>query len=161
MIESVRIDQAGRADEQACLRIAASLPQFFTADARSHMAEDIQSHKTLVARDGSDILGFITSNSLSCVEHEISWLAVRPDMHRKGIGRKLLASLEAALVAGGGQELTVKTLAESAGYEPYHATRAFYEANGFRLVKVVDPYPGWEAGNPCAIYAKTLEKHPG
>lgn len=54
--------------------------------------------------------------------------------------------------------LQVKTLAPTVEYAPYEGTRTFYEAMGFRLLEIIDPFPGWEPGNPCAIFAKALHK---
>jgi hypothetical protein len=39
---------------------------------------------------------------------------------------------------------------------PYEATRAFWERNGFVHVDTIDPLPGWEPGNPAAIYVAAL-----
>jgi hypothetical protein len=50
----------------------------------------------------------------------------------------------------------VKTLDASSGYEPYVATRAFWEARGFVQVDRIDPLPGWNPGNPCAIYVRAI-----
>jgi hypothetical protein len=50
----------------------------------------------------------------------------------------------------------VKTLDSSAGYEPYVATRAFWERHGFVQVDAVDPLRGWPPGNPAAIYLCAL-----
>jgi hypothetical protein len=47
-----------------------------------------------------------------------------------------LASDDVALVE-------VKTLEASAGYEPYVATRAFWERHGFVQIDRIDPLPGW------------------
>ena len=49
-----------------------------------------------------------------------------------------------------------KTLDRSSGYRPYEATRAFWERNGFVHVDTIDPLPGWEPGNPAAIYVAAL-----
>ena len=49
-----------------------------------------------------------------------------------------------------------KTLDSSSGYQPYEATRAFWERNGFVHIDTIDPLPGWEAGNPAAIYVAAL-----
>lgn len=38
----------------------------------------------------------------------------------------------------------------------YARTRKFYEQRGFHLLEEIDPYPGWDPGNPCAIYVKVL-----
>jgi hypothetical protein len=62
----------------------------------------------------------------------------------------------ADLAASGVLVVEVKTLDESAGYEPYVATRAFWEARGFVQVDCVDPLPGWRPGNPSAIYIAAL-----
>jgi hypothetical protein len=50
----------------------------------------------------------------------------------------------------------VKTLDASAGYEPYVATRAFWERRGFVRIDCIDPLPGWQPGNPAAIYVAAL-----
>ena len=50
----------------------------------------------------------------------------------------------------------VKTLDVSAGYEPYVSTRAFWERRGFRQIDCIDPLPGWQPGNPSAIYVAAL-----
>ena len=49
-----------------------------------------------------------------------------------------------------------KTLDRSADYAPYEATRAFWERRGFRQIDTLDPLPGWEPGNPAAIYVAAL-----
>jgi hypothetical protein len=47
-------------------------------------------------------------------------------------------------------------LDRSADYRPYEATRAFWERRGFVQVDTIDPLPGWEPGNPAAIYVAAL-----
>jgi hypothetical protein len=42
------------------------------------------------------------------------------------------------------------------GYRPYEATWAFWERNGFVHIDTIDPLPGWEPGNPAAIYVAAL-----
>jgi hypothetical protein len=51
----------------------------------------------------------------------------------------------------------VKTLDRSAGYPPYEATRTFWQRRGFVQVDTIDPLPGWEPGNPAAIYIAALQ----
>jgi hypothetical protein len=50
----------------------------------------------------------------------------------------------------------VKTLDRSAGYAPYEETRAFWEHRGFVQIDTIDPLPGWEPGNPSALYVAAL-----
>ena len=56
----------------------------------------------------------------------------------------------------GVQVVEVKTLDRSAEYAPYNSTRRFWEARGFVHIDTIDPLPGWEPGNPCAIYVAAL-----
>jgi hypothetical protein len=49
-----------------------------------------------------------------------------------------------------------KRSSKSAGYKPYDATIRFWERRGFIKIDVIDPLPGWEAGNPCAIHVRLL-----
>jgi GNAT superfamily N-acetyltransferase len=61
----------------------------------------------------------------------IGWIAVRPERHRQGIGRRLIERLVRELRPAGIAELHVKTLGRSVDYAPYERTRAFYRAMGF------------------------------
>lgn len=50
----------------------------------------------------------------------------------------------------------VKTLAETVEDTGYKKTREFYKKLGFNTLEIIDPYPGWSAGNPCQILAVGL-----
>ncbi len=52
--------------------------------------------------------------------------------------------------------MEAKTLDRSSGYHPYEATRAFWERNGFIQIDTIDPLPGWQPGNPAAIYVAAV-----
>lgn len=52
--------------------------------------------------------------------------------------------------------IEVKTLDGSSGYEPDIGTRAFWEHMGFVQIDCIDPLPGWQPGNPSAIYVLPL-----
>ena len=49
-----------------------------------------------------------------------------------------------------------RLLIPTAGYEPYISTRAFWEGRGFVQIDCIDPLPGWDLGNPSAIYVRAL-----
>jgi hypothetical protein len=68
----------------------------------------------------------------------------------------LLDHLLGDLAAEGVSVVEAKTLDRSADYRPYEATRAFWERRGFVQVDTIDPLPGWEPGNPAAIYVAAL-----
>ena len=84
---------------------------------------------------------------------EIYYAGVMPGRQRRGIGRRLVAALldDTTLPV-----VEVKTLDASSSYEPYVATRAFWSAMGFVQIDCVDPLPGWQPGNPAAIYVCAL-----
>ena len=60
------------------------------------------------------------------------------------------------LASSGISVVEAKTLDRSSGYRPYEATRAFWEHNGFVHIDTIDPLPGWQPGNPAAIYVAAM-----
>jgi GNAT superfamily N-acetyltransferase len=84
-------------------------------------------------------------------------MAVDPGRRGHGDGTVLLNHVLDDLAGTGILLVEVKTLDRSAGYPPYEATRAFGERRGFVQVDTIDPLPGWEPGNPAAIYIAALQ----
>jgi len=81
-------------------------------------------------------------------------MGVLPEHHRQGAGRALVAKAEDALKRQGCRYLIVKTLSETADYEPYERTRKFYKSAGFEeLVTLTEM---WSPENPCLIMIKSL-----
>jgi GNAT superfamily N-acetyltransferase len=87
---------------------------------------------------------------------EIYLMAVDPGWHRRGIGRALVAALEADLVADGVEFLQVKTLGPAHPDAGYQRTRQFYGALGFRPLEEIH---GLWPGNPCLVMLKALPRH--
>lgn len=145
-------------DRPACARIARELTDYFSESGLSDMARDLQHHDLWVAEKDRTVVGFCTIWRKNDYIAEISWLAVERLWQHQGIGSRLLEAISSILSQQGVELLEVKTLAASADYPPYEAIQRFYENQGFRLADVIDPYPYWEPGNPCAIYFKTLKK---
>ena len=85
---------------------------------------------------------------------EIHLMAVQPHLHRAGVGRALVESLEADLTASGCSLLQVKTLGPSHPDPGYALTRAFYAAMGF--LPLQELHELWDQGNPCLIMVKPL-----
>ena len=77
---------------------------------------------------------------------EVAWMAVAEAWQGRGVGSILLERLEDTASAAGILALEVSTVAESAGYAPYEATRAFYHRRGFVDVRV-DPDYYWPGGD--------------
>ena len=83
---------------------------------------------------------------------EIKWLVVEPDKRGQGVGSELVRrTME---MVDKVKMFKVKTLGESAKDEGYEKTRRFYQKLGFVKLEEIDPYPGWEEGNPCLILVK-------
>ena len=84
---------------------------------------------------------------------EITWMAVRADRRRRGLGRALVDALMTMLRADGVRELRVKTLSSRAEDEPYAETRAFYAAMGFTEARELDV---WGPENPAVLLTRPL-----
>lgn len=153
-------EQPTAAGTNPLLAVARALPEFFMENAVVQIEADVRKHPTYVAEQrtggSQSIVGFAVVERKGSKVAELLWMAVHPEQQRKGVGTALLSALENDLRADGFELLVVKTLAAEARYAPYEGTRQFYEGEGFLLVEAIDPYPGWEPGNPCAIYAKVL-----
>jgi hypothetical protein len=52
--------------------------------------------------------------------------------------------------------VAARTPDRSSGYRPCEATRAFREHNGFVQAGTTGPLPGWQPGNPAAIYVAAV-----
>ena len=143
-------------DIPAAVAIVRSLPDYFTDDVPAHVERATVSHDGWVVTDAGTVAGFAVAERKSPAGAEISWMAVDPPRRRRGLGTALLTHVLSALDAAGVRVVVVKTLDRSSGYQPYEATRAFWERNGFVQVDTIDPLPGWPPGNPAAIYIAAL-----
>ncbi len=140
-----------------CVEIAGSLPDYFTKEAINEiLPADLRRFGAIVAEVDQSIVGFLVACRKASGIAEILWLAVRRQAQGSGVGSALVQGAAAALRAEGVKILAVKTLAPTANEGGYAATRRFYEARGFEMLEIIDPYPYWDPGNPCAIYVKAL-----
>ena len=142
-------------DAAGCVAVLAALPDYFTPD--THEQVDVQQHRGWVAVDDGAVVGFVLVDARYPEAAEITFAAVMPDRRDGGIGTALVNAALTALAADGVKVVEVKTLDASAGYEPYVATRGFWEARGFRQIDCIDPLPGWQPGNPSAIYVAAIQ----
>jgi GNAT superfamily N-acetyltransferase len=142
-------------DADACDSIVQGLPAWFgDADGIARCARAVRTQDGLVAVEDGEIVAFITHEPLPGFEHEITWMAVRADRRRNGIGTALVAELLDRLPAGT-RSLLVKTLSDRDG-DPgpeYFQTRGFYLARGFTPVAELDI---WGPENPCQVLARPL-----
>lgn len=142
------------------MRVLSRLPDYFTSDTHDELRASMPRHLAWVAFDDTDeagIVGFVLAERRHVRSAEVTFAAVRPEHRGVGIGTLLLDRLFEDLGERGVQLVEAKTLDASSEYEPYVATRAFWEARGFVQVDCIDPLPGWQPGNPSAIYVAALE----
>src|SRR3982074_83790 len=115
-----------------CAEILASLPSWFgIPDSNAAYRRDVESLPMFVAEDERRAQGFLALKRHTAHAFEIHVMGVRPELHRKGLGRALVARAEAHARENRAQFLTVKTLSSSHPDLGYARTRAFYEAMGF------------------------------
>lgn len=134
----VLIRTLGPDHADACDEIVIGLPHHFgNEQGRADCAAAVRRDRGLVAVEGAEVLGFLTYVDRFDEAAEITWMAVRSDRRREGIGHALIAGLVEQLAAGGRRILLVLTVSPSdPGSEPedgYAATRAFYRSAGFVL----------------------------
>jgi GNAT superfamily N-acetyltransferase len=142
-------------DAEACDAIVAGLPDWFgNADGIRQAATAVRTHDGFVAERDDEMVGFLTLAHPYRATSEISWMAVRRDRHRTGVGRALVDAAVESLSARGVRLLAVKTLSDREDPGPEYAqTRAFYLANGFVPVAELDI---WGPENPCQLLARPL-----
>jgi GNAT superfamily N-acetyltransferase len=145
-------------DAPAVTAIIRGLPDYFTDDVPAKAERDAADHEAWVVTDSGAVTGFAIAARKSHAGAEILWIGVDAARRGRGHGTTLLGHVLDHLAASGISVVEAKTLDSSSGYRPYEATRAFWERNGFIHVDTIDLLPGWEPGNPAAIYVAAL--HP-
>ena len=149
----LRLQPTGSGD--VCRSILATLPTWFGIDeANEDYVRTAETTPTIVASVGSDDVGLLTLVTHTPYAAEVHLMAVRPERHRRGIGRRMLQRAEDDLVASGIEYLQVKTLADTHPDPGYVATRSFYLATGFRPLEVLPDL--WDPANPALLLVKRL-----
>jgi GNAT superfamily N-acetyltransferase len=136
--------------------VVVAQPDYFTGEVAGQVERDCARHDAWVLTDSDEVAGFAVTQRKSAGGAEILWMAVAPGRRGRGNGTMLLSHVLDELASAGVRLVEVKTLDRSAGYPPYEATRAFWERQGFIQLDTIDPLPGWEPGNPAAIYVAAL-----
>lgn len=119
-----------KSDFQKIIDITKALHKWFTENGIRYMQIDLRYQQGFVALNDSGIVGFLTFFVTEGIGH-IGWIGILPELHRQGIGRKLVEQLISELNQEGIHELRVNTLGDSVDCEPYERTRAFYRGIGF------------------------------
>ena len=151
----IRIVPLRRENADRCEAIVRALPAWFgieegIAEARGYL----ETQEGFVAEVDGRVAGFLTFASAFPESVEITWMAVSPEHHRRGIGRALTEAVVAEARARGASLLLVKTLAAAHPSPEYARTRAFYAAVGFRRLTVLPDH--WGPANPCLLMVRPI-----
>lgn len=139
------------------LEIMNALPEWFSPP------EDIvnksvihREYPFIAAFDGDRAIGFAAIKIHNIHTADIYNFGVLREYHRMGIGHQLIEACVKYCKERHYKFLTVKTLDESAEYEPYNGTRAFYKKEGFYPLEVFTCV--WDEENPCLFMLKVIEE---
>ena len=154
MSGEISVRPLDHSDVSICEEILRSLPEWFgIEEAIVQYVRDCEAMETWVAWTQGRIAGFLTLNHHNPFSSEIQVMAVRPDLHRQGVGRALVHHAEERVRGGATRFLQVKTLGPSRPNEHYARTRAFYERLGFTPL---EENHLWGPVNPCLIMVKHI-----
>jgi ribosomal protein S18 acetylase RimI-like enzyme len=150
-------------EQVICEAILRALPDWFGIESSLvQYVADAAHHPTWVAADlrrgsgvvvGAAAAGFLTIRRHFPEAAEIHCIAVRPEEHRRGVGRAMVAFVEDRLRRDGVRFLQVKTLGPSRPDEHYARTRRFYDAIGFTPL---EEFPTLWGRNPALQMVKAL-----
>lgn len=139
-----------------CEAILRALPEWFGIESATlEYIEGVAELPTFAARDeNGEAMGFLSLKLHTARAAEVWVMAVLPALHRRGVGRALVATAEEYLRDRTFEFLQVKTLGPSHPSERYRRTRQFYEGVGF--VPLEEIHGLWSPDNPCLVMVKAL-----
>jgi len=138
-----------------CRQILEALPHWFgiPESVRDFVAVADHSPSVVASLDGADV-GITTVVIHSPYAAEVYVMGVRPEYHRRGIGRMMLGHVEHGLAQARVEYLPVKTLSAAKPDAGYERTRAFYLSHGFRPLQ---EFPDlWDTQNPALQMIKLV-----
>ncbi len=141
---------------QITLDIMNALPDWFSPPEDIIRKSEIhRAYPFFAAFDGEKAVGFVTLKIHNIYTADIFNIGILQEYHRQGIGHQLVQECISYCMKNSYKFLTVKTLDESANYEPYNSTRAFYLKEGFYPLEVFTSI--WNEENPCLFLLKVIE----
>lgn len=147
-------------DHDSIIEIAKALyPRWFNELGLEQITRNLQTEQGLVALDNGRVVGFVIySTDENSKTAELSWIAVRPELHRKGTGWALVNALIEILTRQAFRALEVSTVAPTIEYEPYARTREFYHGVGFSDVQIDKAW--YPSGDDRLLLRKQLSPTP-
>ena len=160
--EHVSILPAATGLSGVCEPILRSAPEWFgIEDSVEEYVNRIAELPTVLAvlqqsdTHNQQAIGFMSLEQHFPSSAELHVLCVRPEWHRRGIGKALLEATEDHAKRTGARFLQVKTVSPKRQCEHYEKTRHFYEAMGF---SPLTEFPTlWAEDCPCLQMIKVLD----
>ncbi|MDQ2838781.1 MAG: GNAT family N-acetyltransferase [Actinomycetota bacterium] len=146
-------------DPAAVRRLLEALPDWFgEPSSLEEYVTDAARMTTYLARVADEPIGVLLVRQHFPEAAEVHLIAVDPGWHRLGVGRALIAAVEADLAATGTRLLQVKTIGPSSSDPFYARTRQFYRGLGFlpleELLDARSPTSPW----PCLVLVKPIRR---
>jgi len=152
----IRIVENNNEKERITLEVLNALPEWFSPpEDIARKAVQHRDYPFITVYDGEKVVGFVALKIHNPYTADIYNLGVLREYHKQGVGHKLMETCVDYCKEHRHKFLTVKTLDESADYEPYEATRAFYKREGFYPLEVFTCI--WDEDNPCLFMVKVIE----
>jgi ribosomal protein S18 acetylase RimI-like enzyme len=108
-------------------------------------------YTVLGAELGCQLVGWICWGPTPCTlgTYDLYWMAVEPELQGSGIGTALLEEMERRLAS-----LARLIVIETAGRQDYAATRAFYQARGYRPAATIPDF--YAPGDDQVVFVKSV-----
>ncbi len=155
-----KIRESTTEDEAVVRDLISAWPTHFVKAAESLVMNDFRRGKTFICEDQGSPLGFLiwTENQ---ADIELLWLATHPTAIRKGIGRTLVAAVEARATSQ--RRFFLKTASTDSVIPgttfdgpSYRGTHDFFTKLGYKPFELIPN--GWGKGNHCLIMEKKRPK---
>ena len=112
-----------------------------------------QSYTALGADVDDRLVGWICWGPTPCTlgTYDLYWMAVEPALQGSGIGSALLGEMELRLAG-----LARLIIIETTGRADYAATRAFYQARGYRAAATIPDF--YAPGDDQVVFVKAVRR---
>lgn len=107
----------------------------------------------LFAEHHGEVAGYACYGSIAGTVggFDIYWIAVRKNLQRLGLGKRLLEKTESLIKDSGGRCIYIETSSR----EHYLPARSFYKAHGYEKVAVLKDF--YSPGDSKVIYSKKID----
>lgn len=141
-----------------CEQVLRALPDWFgIEESIKEYINGVGESTFLSAYVGDIPVGFMSIKEHNEFTSEIYVTGIFKELHRKGIGKRLIKAAEDTLIKQNKMFLTVKTLSSSHPDKGYRKTREFYKAMGFYPLEEFTEL--WGKENPCLFMIKILNRN--